>query len=124
MSETKILNAICKCLQILANFKPPIVDNNGNAVVDVSGRQPPLHKDENGTPAKNIKEVYVKRLYVDINKEDSAAQPPPPVPRLAVFIKCLKQQLHCDFPMEPQQLVNGEFPTIGDLVFEIQQDCP
>jgi hypothetical protein len=123
MDEQKILNAICKCLQILANFKPPIVDNNGNAVVDVSGRQPPLHKDENGTPAKNIKEVYVKRLYVDINKEDSAAKPPPPVPRLKVFVDCLKAET-CDFPLERQQLVNGEYPIIGDLVFLVQQNCP
>ena len=123
MDKQKILNAICKCLQILANFKPPIVDKDGTAIVDVSGRQPPLHKDENGTPAKSITEVYVKRLYVDINKEDNAANPPPPVPRLKVFVLCLKSAT-CDFPLEPQQLVNGEYPTIGDLVFLIQQNCP
>jgi hypothetical protein len=36
----------------------------------------------------------------------------------------VRDALDCDFAMEPQQLVKGEFPTIGDIVFEIQQDCP
>lgn len=123
MDEQKILNAICKCLQVLANFKPAIVDNNGNAVGDISGRQPPLHK-KDGTPASDIKEVYLCDLFKRIDAEDRKANPPPPVPRLAVFLKCLRDALRCDFAMEPQQLVNCEFPTIGDLMFEIQQDCP
>jgi hypothetical protein len=122
MSEKKILNATCKCLQVLANFRPPIVDDNGNAVGDISARQPPLHK-KDGTPARNIKEFYLCDLFKKIDADDKKANPPPPVPRLAVFLKCLRDGLQCDFAMEPQQLVDCEFPTVGDLLFEIQQDC-
>ena len=120
--ETTILNAVCQHLQVLANFKPAITDKDGNAIVDVIGRQPPL-KDKDGKPVKNIREVFVKPIYVQIDAEDKKATPPPPEPRLAVFLRHLKTAT-CDFPMEPQQLVRGEFPTIGNLVFEIQQACP
>jgi hypothetical protein len=123
MDEQKILNAICKCLQILANFNPPIVDKNGNAVADVSGRQPPLYKDEQGTPAKNIKDVYVKDIYKSADSAANAANPPFPVPPLQAFVECVKAKT-CDFPLEPQQLVNGDYPTIGGLAFLIKQNCP
>ena len=122
MDEQKILNAVCKCLQVLANFNPPIVDDHGNAVVDVSGRQPPLYKDDQGTPADTIQEVYVKDLYEKANKAGQDANPPFPVPPLQAFVECVKAHT-CQFPLEPQELARGDYPTIGDLVFEIQQAC-
>lgn len=58
-------------------------------------------------------------------KDDQSAQPPPPPrSRLAEFIYRIRQDLKQqgedpDFALEPQELGNGDYLTVGALVYHI-----
>src|SRR5437870_2535291 len=100
--EPTILKAVCKKLEWLVEFKPPIRDANGNPILDVSEFDPPL-RDKRGNPVQDLRDAYIQTIFTEINKEDSNAKPPPPKPRLAVFVDELKKELG-HFFLEPQQL--------------------
>lgn len=98
-SEAEILKVVCQELEVLASFKPTLTDSKGN-------------------PTASAPSTDIAELFKDIAKQDK--NKPAPLERLAVFIRNLKGRLSAKhLPLEPTELVRGDFMTVSDLVFHI-----